>query len=414
MILFVAWLGWVFDIMDTALFNFVKTPMLTQIMGNDFPKAQLPELEGRIQMLFLLGWAIGGVVFGILADRWSRTKTMALTILLYALFTGLTAFCQSWEQVAAIRFLTALGIGGEWAAGAALVAEAFSDKFRPTAASILQTAASVGPWLAALLNWAIIRPFAADQVVNLGPVGLFPWQWMFIVGVIPAIAAFLVRFLVSEPPVQKEKSPNTLKDIWENRQHRKVAFLIMLIGTVGIAGAGNATFWLPNLVKAASEGMTDTMVAERNTQATLIQHVGTLVGVFFFPWLAKTRGRKIALGTGFGLAFLFAFFALRMNPSYEMLLWIFPSIAFAAIGVTSVFGLYFPELFPSRVRATGAGLGYNVARAITIPVPWITGMLMGAQSKQPSGGVALAGVFYLLGLIVLIYLPETKDQPLPE
>ncbi|MEQ1823995.1 MAG: MFS transporter, partial [Fimbriimonadaceae bacterium] len=141
LIVFIAWLGWVFDIMDTALFNFAKVPMLTQMLGGEAAyKANGAQIEGAVQTWFIIGWAIGGLFFGFLADRWGRSKTMSLTIILYCLFTGLTALCQTPEQLTIIRFLTALGIGGEWAAGASLVAEAVSDRQRPLAAAFLQTA----------------------------------------------------------------------------------------------------------------------------------------------------------------------------------------------------------------------------------------------------------------------------------
>ena len=150
LILLVAWLGWVFDIMDTALFNFAKVPMMTEMLGRAQYKLIGPRVEGQIQTFFLIGWAIGGLIFGILADRWGRTRTLIVTILMYCALTGLTAFCRTPEQVMVARFLTALGIGGEWAAGAALVAESFPDDLRSIASSFLQSAAAFGPVFAAL------------------------------------------------------------------------------------------------------------------------------------------------------------------------------------------------------------------------------------------------------------------------
>src|SRR5688572_8545828 len=168
LVLVVAWLGWVFDIFDTALFNFAKGPMLTEMLGGaEAYKLQGPQVEGMIQMIFLAGWAIGGLAFGILADRWGRTRTMVLTILIYCAFTGLTALCQTWEQVAGVRFLTALGLGGEWAAGAALIAEVFPDRARAGAAALLQSAAAFGPALAAVAN---LKVAAAD------------WRVLFLIG----------------------------------------------------------------------------------------------------------------------------------------------------------------------------------------------------------------------------------------
>ena len=400
-ILFVAWLGWVFDIMDTALFNMAKTRMLTDLLGVAGYAERGPQVEGLIQMVFIIGWAIGGLVFGILADRWGRSRTMILTILLYCCFTALTAACQTWEQVAVVRFLTGLGIGGEWAAGAALVAEVFPDKRRPLAAAFLQTAAAVGPVLAATANLALAK---------------FDWRFMFLVGLAPAVVTIFIRMVVKEP----ERAPSvgspvgSLKELFGDGRWRKHALLAMVIGTVGIAGAGNAAYWMPNLVKAASDGVGDAVIAARTSYVTYAQHAGTLVGVFLFPFLAKRLGRRPALAIGFIGAPAVTWLALRGQVTYESLMWIAPAISCLSIGLTAIYGLYFPELFPSRIRATGAGFAYNTARITQAPLPWVTGMIIGAEKSSPAHGVVMAGLVYVLGLMALPLAPETKDKPLPE
>lgn len=402
LILLVAWLGWVFDIMDTALFNLAKVPMLTEMLGGEANyKAQGPAVEGAIQMVFIFGWAIGGLVFGVLADRWGRGKTMALTILLYCLFTGLTGLCQNTTQLIVVRFFTSLGIGGEWAAGAALVAEAFSDDERPIAAAILQTAAAAGPWLAALLNVLMKE---------------MHWSNLFFAGVAPALIVVFIRMVVKDT-VQAERKQITLNPVatlFSRRDLMWRTILIMLIGTVGISGAGTATFWVPNLVKEASQGLADAAIRERTSAITFIQHFGTLAGVFFFPWIAKRFGRRLAIGAGFILALAVFWFGLKAKPDYEGLRLLAPMFSFAAIGVSAVFGLYFPELFPSAVRATGAGFGYNTARILSAPIPWLTGVLIGAEKGSAAVGVAVASTIYILGILLLPLAPETRGKPLPE
>ncbi|MEQ1936454.1 MAG: MFS transporter, partial [Fimbriimonadaceae bacterium] len=375
-------------------------PMLTEMLGGEAAyKAQGKVIEGSVQMWFIIGWAVGGLVFGYLADRWGRSKTMSLTIILYCIFTGLTALCKTPEQLTVIRFLTALGIGGEWAAGASLVAEAVSDKQRPLAAAFLQTAAAVGPWMAALANLVMKD---------------LPWQYLFLVGVAPAFIVILVRIHVKDAErVERERVANPLKELFSDPKLAGRAALIVLIGTVGIAGAGNAAFWLANLIKDASAGLAEEVVRARTSYATFIQHIGTLGGVFFFPFVARKYGRRVAIGGGFALALAIFWFGLQAKPSYGSILIYAPAVAFAAIGVTAVFGLYFPELFPSRVRATGAGLGYNTARILQSPLPWITGLMMQADKNNPSHGLALAALAYILGMIVVAVAPETKDKPLP-
>ncbi|GMV89963.1 MAG: MFS transporter [Chthonomonas sp.] len=398
-ILFVAWLGWVFDIMDTALFNLAKSRMLTDLLGVEGYAARGPQIEGLIQTVFIVGWAVGGLAFGVLADRWGRSRTMILTILLYCCFTALTAACQTWEQVAVVRFLTGLGIGGEWAAGAALIAEVFPDSKRPLAAALLQTAAAVGPVLAATANLGL-----AHQ----------SWHWMFLIGLAPAIVTVFIRTIVKEPEKRPDPQPaGSLKELFGPGPWRKRALVAMVIGTVGIAGAGNAAYWMPNLVREASQGLADAEIAARTSFVTYAQHGGTLLGVFAFPLLAKRLGRRPALVLGFVGAPLVTWFALQGKVTYESLLWIAPTISCLSIGLTAIYGLYFPELFPTRLRATGSGFAYNTARIAQSPLPWVTGLLIGADKSSPAHGVAMAALVYVLGLAALPFAPETKDKPLP-
>ena len=153
LVLFVAWLGWVFDSMDAMIYALVLHPALHDLLpaslGRPATDADIGWYGGIIFSVFLLGWALGGVVFGVVADRIGRTKTLIITILIYAIFTGMAALSETWWQLALYRFLTALGIGGEWAAGAALVAEVWPEEKRAKAAGILQSAWAVGFFLAA-------------------------------------------------------------------------------------------------------------------------------------------------------------------------------------------------------------------------------------------------------------------------
>ncbi len=188
LVLFVAWLGWVFDSMDAMIYALVLHPALHDLLpatlGRAATDADIGWYGGIIFSIFLLGWALGGVVFGVVADRIGRTKTLIMTILIYAIFTGMAALSESWWHLAVYRFLTALGIGGEWAAGAALVAEVWPEDKRAKAAGILQSAWAAGFFLAAAC-YLLLRDF--------------PWQALFLVGVAPAFVALLVRLWVKEP-----------------------------------------------------------------------------------------------------------------------------------------------------------------------------------------------------------------------
>ena len=400
-ILLVAWLGWVFDIMDAALFNFAKVPMLTAMLGKAEYDRIGPAIEGRIQSVFLLGWAIGGLIFGILADRWGRMRTLTATILIYSIFTGITALCQNPEQVMVARFITALGIGGEWAAGAALVAEAFRDTKRGPAAAILQSAAALGPALAA----------GASLVLRHQS-----WHWLFVVGIVPALITVGLRYAVREGETVTPDRPADAGSPLALLRHpvygRRV-IAATVIGAVGVIGAQTATYWMPNLVKAASVGLSTAEVSARTAYVTWVSHIGTLLGVFCVPWLAERFGRRRTIAAFFVIAPLVVFAAVGSGATYERLFALSPLINFFAIGVSAAFVLYFPELFPGKFRAIGSGLAYNTGRLLAIPVPMITGQVTAGGSPITSA-VVLSGSVYVIGLLAIPFAVETKGEPLPE
>jgi len=403
LVLTVAWLGWVFDIADSAVFNLTKIPALTEMIGAAQYKLHGPAIEGRIQLVFLLGWSIGGLIFGILADRWGRTKTLILTVLIYSVLTALTALAHSVEVLTWMRFFTALGIGGEWAAGAALIAEAFPDKARAPAAGLLQTAAAFGPILAALGNQA----FSHET-----------WRLMYLLGALPAMITVIIRFFVPEPEkskqAEKRADAGSIKAIFSDPTLRRNAVIAMTIGIVGIAGSNNLSFWMPNLVKAASAGMADAIVRERTSIVTYYQHAGTLLGVLIFPFLCQRFGRK----SSFALFFLISPLAIAAatwgGSGYERLFWAAPLMSFFVIGLTAGYALYLPELFPAHLRATGAGLAYNVGRIGTMPVPWLTGLMISSMGGSVPQGVLTAGLAYVIGLFAIQFAPETKGKGLPD
>lgn len=406
LILLVAWLGWVFDIMDTALFNFAKGPMVKEFLGDpELYKLHGPAIEGRLQTVFLIGWAVGGLIFGVLADRWGRARTMIVTILIYCLLTAATGLCHTAEQVAVVRFFTALGIGGEWAAGAALVAESFPDNRRPWAAAILQTAAAVGPALAALVNFAIPPEH---------------WRWLFFVGLLPALVTVVIRMFIREPerPVSASGPRISflapLKELFAEPIWRKRALVALALGVVGIAGAQNVSFWLPNLVESVSQGVSAAEIQTRKSWATLVFHIGTLIGVLLVPALCARIGRKKAILTFFALSPVAIYIATTGSDSYGRLLLVAPVMSLFAIGVSAAFVLYFPELFPSRFRATGAGFAYNTGRIITAATPLLTGWLTGTFAGNVLNAVlATAIILAAVGLVAMPFAPETKDEPLP-
>jgi MFS family permease len=402
LVLFAAWLGWVFDVMDTALFNFAKNPMLQELLKGA-SQARRDQIDGRLGAVLLVGWAVGGLLFGVMADRWGRVRTLTVTVLIYCLFTGATALCHTWQEVAAVRFFTALGIGGEWAAGAALLAETFPDRARAGGAALLQSAAAFGPWFAALINIAVPPEH---------------WRWLFLVGIAPAAITVALRFWIREPERWKsaaapKANPWTpLKRLFTEKPWRKHAVIALLLGVSVIAASNNISYWLPNLNKWANPGLGAAVVQGRLSRLTLVMHVGTLIGVILMPWLCNRIGRKRALLIFLVLSPLSVWLATNGAGSYGRLMLLAPVMSLFTIGMSAAFVLYFPELFPTALRATGIGLAYNTGRVLTAAVLVLTGSLAGASSSI-SSAVAITALVPVIGLVALVFAPETRGRALP-
>ena len=398
LVLLIAWLGWTFDIMDVALFNFAKVPMVTEILGGEAAyKAQGPQVESGLLIALMIGWSCGGLVFGLLADRWGRLRTMALTILIYSVFTALTSVCHSLPQLYGARFMTGLGVGGEWAAGVALVAESMSEDKRARAASWLQSAAAFGPWIAAAANFALVG---------------HGWRPLFLVGALPALLTVIVRLKAVEPhraaqsnTVESGSSVEQFTPFW------KSALVGFVIGIAGIAMAQNVSFWLPNLVKQFSEGLPKDIVQSRQSTAALVLHVGTLAGVFVVPWFCTKIGRRPTMLACFILGPLSVVAVAVLAKSFTSLLVLEPLMSFFGIGLSAAFVLYFPELFPANRRATGAGFSYNGGRIVAALLSMLTAKLIIDQSNVAQS-IAQTSLLLALGAIALAFSPETKGVPL--
>jgi MFS family permease len=410
-VLIIAWLGWVFDVMEASFFGLTKQAMMKEMLGAAEYARIGTEWEGRIHGGMIIGWALGGLIFGIIADRWGRGRTLLLTVFIYCLFTGLTSLCQTPSQVLGARFLTGLGIGGEWAAGAALIAETVPNQFRARAAAFLQTAAAFG---------SIIGVF-----VSIGA-GFANWRWVYVAGILPAVLCFVARFRlegsapsseqVAQLPSPKEPKEGTtgflapLIQLLTTRPYNLRLLAAVLIGVVGIAGGGILPFWLPNLVKDALPGATDATVAYYKNLTMIVLHLGTLAGVLVFPPLTDRYGRR-PLFAGFFIASGLMLYLTATQAVSLLLLFILPPLtSFFALGVTAGFGLYFPELFSTQFRATGSGIAYNSARILIAPLQVWIGANAKAQGVGPT--IGLVAMIYVIGLVGLSFAPETRGKKL--
>jgi MFS family permease len=398
--------------MDSTIYALVLQPALHDLLrapGGGFVTADLIGWYGGIIFsIFLIGWAIGGVLFGIVADYLGRTKALVFTILIYALFTGMAALSQTWWQLALFRFVTALGIGGEWAAGATLVAEVWPEDKRTKAAGLLQSAWAAGFLVAATLN-LLLR--------NGG------WRPIFVVGVAPALVALLVFLWVKEPErwvkarAEERRAegarPSKLRELFAPGLRRAT-----LVGSglafVAVFGLWGATNWTPTLIRALPElqGMNASELTSHVSYAIMLLNVGALAGYLSFGPLADRAGRRRVFAVMCVGSLVMLPVTFLTPRTYAQVLLLLPLLGFFNNGIFSGFPIYLPELYPTRIRATGAGFCFNAGRVLASVGPLVTGYLVTALGSFGRAASAVAAV-YLVGLFILPFAPETKGQPLP-
>jgi len=412
LVLFVAWLGWVFDSMDSTIYALVLQPALHDLLhsagGSPVAAAAIGRYGGIIFSIFLIGWAIGGVAFGVLADHFGRARALVITILIYAVFTGLAALSQTWWQLALFRFVTALGIGGEWAAGAALVAEVWPEDKRTKAAGLLQSAWAGGFLVAAVLN-LFLR--------NYG------WRPMFVVGVAPAIVAVFVFLWVREPErwvkaraAERQAGGQPVLKLVELFSPGLIRSTLVGSGLayVAVFGLWGATNWVPTVIRVLPDlqGLNEPELVRRVSYATMLLNVGALAGYLSFGPLADRVGRRrvfalMCLGSLVMLPVTF------LTPrTYVQVSLFLPLLGFFNNGIFSGFPIYLPELYPTRIRATGAGFCFNIGRVLAAAGPVATGylvMVLGSFNLA----VCTVATIYIIGLLILPFARETKGQPLP-
>lgn len=403
LVLAVASAGWAFDAFEGQIYNLTRDRMLRDILGPD-DAAVIARWKEWLLIAFLVGGTVGGVLFGTLADRIGRQPTMALTILFYSVFSGLTYFATELWEVAVLRFLVALGVGGEWAVAAALVAEVFPATARAHASSIFHATSVLGTWLAVLAGLAVGTE----------------WRYAYLVGVAPALLVLWVRVTVHEPERWKRteaggRPRGSFRELFGDRRWAARAVLGLLLAAVGLG-----TFWG---VIIAGQDLTQRLL-ERNgvpsAEATrkaifafgIVQTAGGGLGLLAFGPLAERLGRRRAFVLMHVLAAAIVPVACFVPQTYWQMLVVLPVFGFLTLSIHAGYAVYFPELFPDHLRATGAGVCFNGGRLLAAPIMWISGWLKG-QLDLPVAVTVLGGLF-LVGLVLVWLLPETKGKPLPE
>jgi MFS family permease len=392
-----AWLGWMFDGLDMHIYTLVATPFVAQLLALPRTDKQVGEKGALINAAFLVGWALGGAFFGRLGDLMGRSRALCLTILCYAGFTGLSAISTEWWHLMVFRFLSALGIGGEWAVGASLLSETWPKRWRPWIAATLQTAVNMGVLLACFFGYLF---------ENTEP------RYIFLVGVLPALIVLWIRRAVPETEewhaarAGSEKPPG-LTDLFRGKV-AKTTWIVLTICGVSLTAHWTFMFWQQKYIRDLPE-VRDLASAGQNRAAVIALMVlmaGSILGNYAAAAVARAVGYRKAVvsfcliyGVVMGLTFMEA-------RTHSVVL-----IGFFFIGLCQgVFGLFtmcLPPLFPTLLRTTGAGFCYNIGRLIAAGGTVFFGLFTKVGDVRQA--LLYAAILFIPAAAMACWLPEPKD-----
>jgi MFS family permease len=447
-VLCVASAAWLFDCLDQRLSSLARIPALTSLMQGAAP-GEIQAAGKEVTAIFLVGWGVGGLIFGALGDRYGRAKMLTATILLYSLCTGLTFFSQTWLDFALFRLLTGMGVGGVFGLAAALVAETVPDGARAGALGTLQALSAIGNISAGFIKMLI------DGLEHAGTIRAGTgWRWMFLVGILPALLVILIQRKLQEPePWLKLKREGRLPSkhwftpyvelLKERRWRRNLAVGAVLAstGVIGLWAIGEYAVdiqrnvfhqhYAEELVAQGKLAATDVLTPEARRLTKpgvdsaiawgfMLNMVGAVIGMALFTRLASAVGRRIAFAIGFLTAMIVTLLVYWKMQSPADAYWMMPLMGAAQLSVFAGYAIYLPELFPSRLRSTGTSFCYNLGRFAAAIGSLFSAALatqiygrFGSPLMERYSAMTMCAIF-LLGLLVLPWAPETKGRPLPE
>ena len=424
-VLFAAWLGWGFDVFDGLLFNYIAPNAVPSLLGltRGTPAASAATLNwtGILTSVLLVGWAVGGVIFGHVADRIGRSKTLLLTMALYSLGTAACAFAPNIWVLLMFRIVAALGIGGEWAAGAAMVAEVVPENRRVEAGALLYTSAPVGLFLATFVTYQI-------QGVYFRDVPDLAWRYVFLFGLVPAFVAFMVRLFIKEPErwtrVSQGTKPATIGELFAP-EYRHATLTGLGLASIALISWWTCNAFIPTIASGLAlreaAGMSAAaaadLVQEWRSLATTAFNLGGLIGTLLTVPASKYLGRRAMFAIyflGSGISVL-ATFGLPLDPHTRLYMY-FP-MGLTVFGVFGSFTYYLPELYPTRLRGTGPGFTYNVGRTVAAIGPFVVGAIAarGADALDTASEVLFfVGFVPLAGLLIVRSMIETRGRVLSD
>jgi MFS family permease len=489
-VLIVCCLAWDLDCLDQQLFVLARRPAMVELVPkvaeNDprlvefgakltakateqnKPAPSAPEIRAALQnadvadsatyatSFFMLGWAVGGIGFGVMGDKVGRVKTLTLTILLYAIFTGISAISVGTMDFFAYRFLTGLGVGGVFAAAVTLLAETMPEPSRPFALGLFQASSVLGNCSAALISMWLGNLKAGGSLdgLKLGSFDLSPWRIMFLIGILPGLLVVLVQLKLKEPEkwlamkAEGGRKGSLYGALFQDRRWAKHAIVGLILALAGVIGLWGIAFFSADLQQYVAEPQYKQEAVQKGLATTeqlasgklppeaqkyvdgqkafwagitsLVQNGGAFVGIFAFSMITARIGRKPTFAFFFIMAGLSTAGVFLFLKSWSDIFWMVPIMGFFQLALFGGYAIYFPELFPTHLRSTGTSFCYNVGRLIAAFGPFALGMLTSRVfSNLPApepfryAGVTMCSIF-LLGLLALPFLPETKGKPLPE
>ena len=388
--LFAAQIGWMLDAMDFLLFTFAVLPIQKEF-------ALSSATMGALSSVALIASAFGGIAFGRLADRIGRVRAMTFSILLYSGATAGLATSTALWQLVVWRMLVGLGMGGECSCGSVLVAETWPAEHRGKAMGIMQSGWAIGGLFAAALSALLLERAG--------------WRILFLVGALPAVAAFVIRRTVEEPPLwrDRERVPSRWSEMFDSVFRRRTVIATLLASSVLVALWGVIT-WLPAFLATAVEKGGAGLTLTKSASWLIAVQIGAFFGYLSFGWIADRIGRRPAF-TMFMIAatIVVPLFAFGARSTLTLLL-IGPLLGYFAYGYFSMFGAMLAELYPTRIRASAQGFCYNAGRLASAAAPYAIGAA--AQSHGLGSAIAIDALFFAVGAVLVWMLPETKGAEL--
>lgn len=422
-----SFLGWIFDGYEAIALVMVLGPMLHSVLSPE-QAASTTVYAGLVIGITLLGWGVGGLVGGILADYVGRKRMMLWSVFLYAIFSGLTAFAPTFWVLCGLRFVTGLAMGSEWSTGIALLSETWPEQARAKGAGFLQSGFGWGTLIAAVLWYALS---------STHPLGTETWRLMFALGALPAFFVLYIRRGVNESEkwqravrekrwsatnVQRAdgdahvsgKRPFTLTQLFSEREALRRTLILLVLSIVTTVGWWAISSWLPTYTVsiAKAQGIPDAL--SWGSRISIVYTIGAIVAYLIAGFVVDAIGRRAFLSLTFVGALVTTIITYKLTTSVEMMMVVAPINGFFTLGCAYVWMAIYPcELFTSSVRSTAISFVFNAARMIAWVFPIVAGSMIKSFGGVSQAALALGSV-YLIGIVLPWFLPETRGAGMPD